>query len=322
MPTSLHTFFVYVFFGYFFIFPLVYLCLKVFEITHPKQRMSMYMVALMVPFASFFLYHTVLTTQCRTGYYPTGPLWQLFDLFCRAGDMAIRFLGPILVLLIVLGLLKAAGSTLYLGRLHASALNPSAEQSLRVDAIIKKYCDRWQMSVPKVIFTGRKGFVAFAGGLFRPVVVVSLPLLEQLSATEIEGVLLHELIHIRRGDTLSGWLFHLARDLMFFSPFSTILLDRYLLERERLCDQEAVAVMGRTKTYAATLLKSWRIVVEQKDVSPGVAAGFVGKKQHMEERIHSLLAADVVENKLPQVLFITLMFSVTTFTVLYLGYIC
>ena len=322
MATSLHSFFIYVFFGYFFIFPLIFLCLKVFDINHPKQRMSMYLMGLSAPIVGFLLYHTLLTTRCQSGIYPAGMFWQIFDIFCRVGNSAIVFLGPILTLLLVIGILKAVGGALYLTRVRASEIEPSVRQQTRVLDMVYKHCDRWQMSVPNVVFTGRNGFVAFAAGLLKPVVVVSVPLLEQLSEEEIEGILVHELIHIRRGDTITGWLLHLTRDLMFFSPFSTILLDRYMLERERLCDWEAATVLGHPRAYAATILKAWRLIVEQHEFRLGTAAGFVGKKQDMELRIHSLLEADPNGQKLPGVLFLTLLFSAATLMVLYLGYIC
>jgi beta-lactamase regulating signal transducer with metallopeptidase domain len=121
---------------------------------------------------------------------------------------------------------------------------------------------------------------------------------------------------------VTGWLLSMARDLMIFSPFSIALLDRYLLERERLCDRETVAITGDPREYAATLLKVWRLALEQPSYRPHPAAGLTGKKQDMEKRVLSLLHGNRLSSALPGGLFMALLLSVAVVTVLFLGMIC
>jgi beta-lactamase regulating signal transducer with metallopeptidase domain len=317
-----HTFFIYVFFGYLFIFPAVLFCLKVFDIQHSRQRMSFYLLALLSPFVGFALYHTVLVKRCQSGAVAGGPLWQFFDTLCAMGNSAIRFLGPVLLFLLVLGLLKALAGTLYLTRLRARIVEPEVGRRERVTAIIQERCRQWQMPVPEVLFTERAGFAAFAAGLFRPVVVVSISIVNQLSDRELEGILIHELVHIRRNDTITGWMLHIIRDLMIFSPFSTVLLDRYFLERERICDRETVDILGTSHEYATTLLKVWRLLLDKKSFRPQISVGFTGKKRDLEKRVMSLMESKEKNNVLPAVLFLTLLISVASVTVLFLGLIC
>jgi beta-lactamase regulating signal transducer with metallopeptidase domain len=319
--SDLHTFFIYVFFGYFFIFPVVLLCLKVFNIQHPKQRMAIYLLGLAAPFAGFALYHSVLTKRCQAGALPGGLFWQVFDAMCRAGNAVILFLGPLLLIMLIVGMLKALAGTMYLARLRTRAVQ-GTEQRARVDAVIRRYCQMWRMKVPDVIFTGRAGFAAFAAGLIRPAVVVSDSLIRQLNDIELEGVLVHELVHIRRRDTLTGWLLYTVRDLMIFSPFSVAFMDRYLLERERVCDRETAEALESPLEYAATLLKVWRLLTESSSYRFHTAAGFTGKKKDMELRMLSLLESGDEPDALPGVLFITLLVSLAAMTVLFLGLIC
>ena len=150
---------------------------------------------------------------------------------------------------------------------------------------------------------------------------VSVPIATQLTERELAGVLTHELAHIRRGDTVTGWLLHMVRDLMFFSPFSTLLLDRAMLERERICDRDTVAALGSSHGYAGTLLKVWRLLLDRQELRLGLTAGFTGKKRDLEVRVHSLLDGEQ-QKELPGVVFLTLLFSLATVTVLYLGQIC
>jgi beta-lactamase regulating signal transducer with metallopeptidase domain len=320
--SDLHSFFIYVFFGYFFIFPALCIALKLFNIKHPKQRKSLYLMALFAPFAGFALYHTVLEKRCQAGLLPGGLFWYYFEALCNIGKTAISFLAPLLVLLIVVGLLKALVGSIYLRRMQASSVELSKEERQRVESIIRDCCQHWRIAVPRLLFTAQKGFAAFAAGFYRPVVVVNAAILPQLTDTELAGILTHELVHIRRKDMLMGWLLHLLRDMMIFTPFSTILLDRYMLERERLCDLETAELLGSERQYAATLLKVWRLLLDRQQPSHRVVTSFTGRAREMEQRVTALLAGDEQKAALPGYLFSTLLFSMATMTILFLGLIC
>lgn len=320
--SDLHSFFIYVFFGYFFIFPALHFVLKFFNIRHPQQRKSLYLMALIAPFAGFALYHTVLEKRCHTGLLPGGLFWSYFDALCSIGKTAISFLTPLLVLLMVAGLLKVLAGIVYLRRTQASAVEPAKEERLRVESIIQDCCRHWQLAVPQVLFAGQSGFAAFAAGFYRPVVVLNTAILPQLTDSELAGILTHELVHIRRKDMLMGWLLHLLRDLMIFTPFSTILLNRYMLERERLCDLETAELLGSQRQYAATLLKVWRLLVDRQQFRHGLTVNFTGKKREMEQRVMTLLAGSEKKVALPGYLFLMLLFSMATLTILFLGLIC
>lgn len=319
---DLHTFFIYVFFGYILIFPAVLFCLKLFGIESPRQRIQLYLMALGTPFVGFILYHSVLTKRCQTGAITGGPGWQLFDAFCRLGNSVVLFLGPLLLAMMAFGLLKALASLLFVARIRKRGAQPSQKVKSQIEDIVATRSKALNVRTPEIIYSERDSFAAFTAGLFRPVIVISLPLLSYLSAGELEGILTHELVHIRRGDTLSGWFVHLARDVMFFSPFSTMLLDRYLLEKERLCDTETVYMLGESRQYAGTLLKVWRLLLDRREFRAGLSVSFTGKKRDMELRITSLLGGQETTRQLPDLLFYTLVFSLFTITLLYLGFIC
>lgn len=320
--SDFHSFFIYVFFGYFFIFPAILICLKLFKIRSPLQRMQLYLLGLITPFAGFALYHTVFTKRCQSGVFPEGPGWMLFNSFCRLGTSAVRYLGPVLVALLVIGILKAVASALMVKRIRIRAVPLDKAQSSRVMRILKMRCTALNISVPEVIFSGRDGFAAFAAGLFKPVIILNTSLLSQLSVRELDDILTHEMVHIRRGDTLRGWLLYFLRDAMFFSPFSRILLNRYLQENERLCDRETVKLTGNSRAYAATLVKVWRLLLEDREMRLGLAVGFTGRKSEMEQRVTSLLGGPRNEKMLPAALFATLLLAVFSGTILYLGFIC
>ncbi|MCC6458929.1 MAG: M48 family metalloprotease [Saprospiraceae bacterium] len=96
--------------------------------------------------------------------------------------------------------------------------------------------------------------VPSAIGILKPVILVPLGLLAQLPAEQVEGILLHELAHIRRRDFLVNLLQHVAETIFFFNP--AVLWVSALLreEREHCCDELAVATLRHKAGYLNALL--------------------------------------------------------------------
>jgi WD40 repeat protein/beta-lactamase regulating signal transducer with metallopeptidase domain len=94
-----------------------------------------------------------------------------------------------------------------------------------------------------------------ACGWWRPTVVVPQTLVERHTREELEPLLAHELIHVRRGDALVGLLQLAAQCLWWFHPF-VWWANRWLSrERERCCDEETVACLSYAPSrYARGLL--------------------------------------------------------------------
>lgn len=317
-----HAFFVYVFFGYLLVIPAVLVMLRLFAIQNPRQRLQAYLLALVTPFAGFVLYHTILTKRCQSGIFPVGYGWQLFNAFCRFGTAAVRYLGPLLLVLLLAGFLKAVAGLILVARMRRRAVEIPVDEKARVNRILTQQCSLLGLDVPEVIYSGRDNFTAFAAGFWRPVIAVSAPLLPAFSDRELKEILTHELVHILNGDTISIWLAHLAMDATFFSPFSRMLLNRYLLEKERLCDQETVRLTGCARDYASTLLKVWRLLIERQSGKPALAAGFTSRGSDLEQRVKSLLEEAPSVSQVPALLFVSLLFFLFAVTILYLGFIC
>ena len=100
-----------------------------------------------------------------------------------------------------------------------------------------------------------------AFGLFRPAILLPELLLDGIPAEQIDLVLAHELIHVRRGDVLANKLQLVAHLIWWFNPLVWWANQQADRERERCCDEEVVAGVGcKPVLYARTLLN----VLEQK----------------------------------------------------------
>ncbi len=98
-------------------------------------------------------------------------------------------------------------------------------------------------------------------------------------------VLRHELAHVRRGDCLTQSLAALVCALYWFNPLVWLAAARMRVERERACDDLAVASGGmRPSDYAGQLLG----IARQFSAAPSAALP-VAKRSGLERRLRALL---------------------------------
>ncbi len=111
---------------------------------------------------------------------------------------------------------------------------------------------------------------AFVVGRRRPTVVLDGELLARLDDDELEGVLAHELAHVRRRDNSVAAALGTLRDLAFFVPGIGWAARQLHRERELAADQVAVGVTGKPGALASGLLK----VIEGGADRPSACAAF------------------------------------------------
>jgi hypothetical protein len=90
-------------------------------------------------------------------------------------------------------------------------------------------------------------------GLFRPIILMPVSLLSELTPQQIELILLHELAHVRRWDNLINLGQRLAEGLLFFHPAVWIVSRWLRLEREHCCDAIVLRHADRPRVYVETL---------------------------------------------------------------------
>jgi bla regulator protein blaR1 len=99
-------------------------------------------------------------------------------------------------------------------------------------------------------------------GTFHPLMLWPDRLSEQLENEHIEGILAHELVHVRRHDNLTAAIHMLVEIVFWFHPMVWWIESRMLKERERACDEAVVQLAGRPEVYAEGLLKACRFCAE------------------------------------------------------------
>ena len=99
-------------------------------------------------------------------------------------------------------------------------------------------------------------------GIFRPVLLLPNGITDQLSASELDTVIAHEVCHWRRRDNLTAVLHMLVEALFWFYPLVWWLEIRLISERERACDEAVVATGRDPELYAESILKVCKFFVQ------------------------------------------------------------
>jgi beta-lactamase regulating signal transducer with metallopeptidase domain len=108
--------------------------------------------------------------------------------------------------------------------------------------------------IPRVVVTDQL-FCPAVFGIFRPVLLMPKNYLSKLSRKDAEHMLLHELAHIKRGDTIVHGIYLLLQIAYWFNPLLW-LARRQLHHLRELCCDATVARLLKNKTceYRETLI--------------------------------------------------------------------
>jgi beta-lactamase regulating signal transducer with metallopeptidase domain len=91
-------------------------------------------------------------------------------------------------------------------------------------------------------------------GFLRPVILIPVAMINNLSLEQTEAVLLHELAHIKRNDYLLNLWVTITQLLFFFNPFAALLIQTIKKEREHRCDDLVMQFRYDPHVYASALL--------------------------------------------------------------------
>jgi len=121
-------------------------------------------------------------------------------------------------------------------------------------------------------------------GYFKPVILLPVGLAANLSASEVEAILAHEIAHIRRHDFLVNIMQRCVEVVFFYHPGIWIIGSIIRNERENCCDDVAISLTGSRLHLAMALTH-----VEEWKLSGNLALGFSGNKNSLLNRIKRII---------------------------------
>lgn len=91
-------------------------------------------------------------------------------------------------------------------------------------------------------------------GYIKPVILLPVAALNNLSVQQVEAVLLHELSHIKRYDYLVNFIISIIHTVLYFNPFVKQFMKSIEAERENCCDALVLQFGYDKVSYASALL--------------------------------------------------------------------
>lgn len=119
---------------------------------------------------------------------------------------------------------------------------------------------RLAVAWPVRFLLSRRIDVPMVIGWLRPVVLIPVSAIAGLPPQQLDALILHELAHIRRFDTVINILLIAVETILFYHPAVWWVSRQIRIEREHCCDDFAVSACGDAGVYveAMTALESWK----------------------------------------------------------------
>jgi beta-lactamase regulating signal transducer with metallopeptidase domain len=209
-----------------------------------------------------------------------------------------------------------------IGRLYqqvAYTRKLSTEGLKRADPEIRVFLQRLagEMGITKPVrvWISRLVETPLTVGFWKPVILLPVSIVNNLTLKQTESILLHELYHIQRNDFLMNLLIAVSDIILFFNPFARFFKDVIQREREHRCDDMVLQYRYDAGMYAQALL-----ILEQqrpgKPVADAVSMAATGSNRFvLLARVKRLLTGETVPEPVSQRL------AAFLFSALFLAYV-
>lgn len=143
-------------------------------------------------------------------------------------------------------------------------------------------------------------------GFLKPIILLPLSLVNNITTEEAESIILHELAHVKNNDYLLNWLLIVVDTLYFFNPFLKIITHKIKQEREKTCDVQVLDFGYDPLLYAQVLVK----IAKQNNYAPAFQLAAAKKESQLLNRIKFFTDEKKLNFKTVSPLFITCIFLI------------
>jgi len=144
----------------------------------------------------------------------------------------------------------------------------------------------------------------FVWGLLRGSIYLPADFVKVDSTEHRKGILGHELSHILRFDAAVNILQVMAQAIFWFHPFVWWANKKIRAEREKCCDEMAIACLGaKVKDYSSAIVNI--LISEYESARPVPSLAVAGPVKNIEERIKTMLRPGKKFYKRPSLVAVT-----------------
>jgi bla regulator protein blaR1 len=92
-------------------------------------------------------------------------------------------------------------------------------------------------------------------GIFRPVLLLPEGIESRLTPAQLDAILAHEMVHVRRRDNLTAAIHIVVETAFWFFPVVWWLRAQLIEERENACDEAVLGMGGEAESYAEGIIE-------------------------------------------------------------------
>ena len=126
-----------------------------------------------------------------------------------------EWLSYVWILGFVICLIRMTGSFFYLNRLNRKAELMSFEE---INHKLNSIKEGFGIKREIILKTSERIVSPLIYGIFKPVIIFPLGLVQGLTTEEVEAILLHELSHLKRNDFIINIIINLLKTIYFYHP--------------------------------------------------------------------------------------------------------
>ena len=170
-----------------------------------------------------------------------------------------------------------------------------------------------QFGIYKIVAIVQSGLVnvPMVVGYFKPLILVPIGLLNNLSKEEVEAIICHELAHVKRRDYLVNILQSFMELLFFFNPAVSWISGLIREERESCCDDLAVLNTNNKAGYISALISCEEFQMNK----PAYAMAMSGDENQLVKRVKRMVSNDhPTLNKMEKSILAVSLLAVVTFS--------
>lgn len=163
---------------------------------------------------------------------------------------------------------------------HAKHLQPAVNWQHFADRI----CVQLNINREVIVYLSETIMVPATTGFIKPVILLPVAILNQLTVSQAEAVILHEIAHIKRFDYFINIIVSMVETLLFFNPFARLFSISIRKERELCCDDFVISYQRDPHCYAHALLS-----LEKSRNTLNLAMAATGKESLLLARVKRIL---------------------------------
>lgn len=186
---------------------------------------------------------------------------------------------------VVLLAIRFGGGLFYIHQLRKKVISIEPQWIDRLDDLKNKLGFKSIVEIFESIHISKPMVV----GHLKPVIILPVGMLTGLPTQQIESILIHELIHIKRHDFLVNLIQSLMEIIFFFNPFVWILSSMVRREREYCCDDQVI----RAGSMSIDYVKALASLEEGSFRTPALAMALGKSKFQVFNRIKRLMEKSV-----------------------------